>query len=127
MPSAGSGGSSSASAADTGAQRAGRLAGRLAAFGRPVRNSAAMARLVLQLCGVIAVVIAAARSYAVTREAVSPLVHDGDPTRSAIEATRRMTDRPRFRLFARRLAVAIGWLTVAMYGLFLIVESQAGS
>jgi hypothetical protein len=83
-----------------------------------------MARFVLQLCGLIAVVIAASRSYAATREAVGPLVHDGDPTRTAIEATRRITDRPRVRLFARRLGVAIGWLAVAMYGLFLIVESQ---
>jgi hypothetical protein len=83
-----------------------------------------MAHFVLQLCGLIAVVIAASRSYAATREAVGPLVHDGDPTRTAIEATRRITDRPRVRLFARRLGVAIGWLAVAMYGLFLIVESQ---
>lgn len=86
-----------------------------------------MARFVLQLCGVIAVVIALSRSYVVTREAVGPLIHDGDPTRTAIEATRRVTDRPRVRLFARRLGVAIGWLAVAMYGLFLIVESQVGS
>jgi hypothetical protein len=86
-----------------------------------------MARFVLQLCGLIAVVIAASRSYAVTREAVGPFVHEGDPTRTALEATRRMTDRPRVRLFARRLVVAMGWLGVAMYGLFLIVESQAAA
>ena len=86
-----------------------------------------MARFVLQACGVIAVVIALWRGYVVTREAVGPLIHDGDPTRTAIEATRRVTDRPRVRLFARRLGVAIGWLAVAMYGLFLIVESQVGS
>jgi hypothetical protein len=86
-----------------------------------------MARFVLQLCGVIAVGIALWRSYVVTREAVGPLIHDGDPTRTAIEATRRVTDRPRVRLFARRLGVAIGWLAVAMYGLFLIVESQVGA
>ena len=86
-----------------------------------------MARFVLQLCGVIAVAIALWRSYVATREAVGPLIHDGDPTRTAIEATRRVTDRPRVRLFARRLGVAIGWLAVAMYGLFLIVESQVGS
>jgi hypothetical protein len=92
-----------------------------------VPHSASMAPLLLQLCGVIAVVIAASRSYAATRAAVSPLVHDGDPTRTAIEATRRITDRPRVRLFARRLFVAVGWLAVAMYGLFLIVESQVAS
>lgn len=83
-----------------------------------------MARFLLQLCGVIAVVIAGMRSYSATREAVGPLVHDGDPTRTALEATRRITDRPRVRLFARRLGVALGWLAVAMYGLFLIAESQ---
>ena len=127
MPSAGSAASSSACEADGGRAARRRLAGRLAALGRPVRNSGAMARFVLQLCGVIAVVIAAARSYAVSREAISPLMHDGDPTRTAIEATRRLTDRPRIRLFARRLAVAIGWLAVAMYGLFLIVESQVAA
>ena len=86
-----------------------------------------MAHFLLQLCGVIAVVIAGSRSYVATREAVGPLVHDGDPTRTAIESTRRLTDRPRVRLFARRLVLAIGWLAVAMYGLFLIAESQAAS
>ncbi len=86
-----------------------------------------MIRFMIQSCGLIAVVIAVSRSYAVTREAVGPFVHDGDPTRSAIEATRRIIDRPRVRLLARRVAVALGWLAVAMYGLFLIVEGQAGS
>ena len=86
-----------------------------------------MARFMLQLCGLIALVIAGSRSYVATREAVGPLVHDGDPTRSAIEATRRITDRPRVRLFARRLVLAVGWLAVAMYGLFLIAESQVAS
>jgi hypothetical protein len=86
-----------------------------------------MARFVLQLCGVIAIVIAASRSYAATRQAVGPFVHEGDPTRTALEATRRITDRPRVRLFARRLVVAIGWLAVVIYGLFLIVESQVAS
>jgi hypothetical protein len=86
-----------------------------------------MARFVLQLCGVIAIVIAASRSYAATRQAVGPFVHEGDPTRTALEATRRITDRPRVRLFARRLVVAIGWLAVVMYGLFLVVESQVAS
>jgi hypothetical protein len=86
-----------------------------------------MVRFVLQLCGVIAIVIAASRSYAATRQAVGPFVHEGDPTRTALEATRRITDRPRVRLFARRLVVAIGWLAVVMYGLFLIVESQVAS
>jgi len=96
----------------------------MAVAGWAVPNFVSMARFLLQLCGVIALVIAGSRSYAATRQAVGPLVHDGDPTRTAIEATRRITDRPRVRLFARRLALALGWLVVAMYGLFLIAESQ---
>jgi hypothetical protein len=83
-----------------------------------------MAHVLLLLCGVFAVVIGASRSYVATRQAVAPLVHEGDPTRTAIEATRRVIDRPRVRLFARRVVVAIAWLAVAMYGLFMIAAAQ---
>jgi hypothetical protein len=91
-----------------------------------VPNSATMARFVLQLCGVIALVVGATRSYAATRAAVAPLIHEGDPTRTAIEATRRVIDRPRVRLFARRVVLAVAWLAISMYGLFLIVAGQVG-
>jgi hypothetical protein len=83
-----------------------------------------MAHVLLLLCGVVAVVIGASRGYAATRQAIAPLVHEGDPTRTAIEATRRVIDRPRVRLFARRVVVAIAWLAVAMYGLFMIAAGQ---
>jgi hypothetical protein len=77
-------------------------------------------------CGVIAIVIGMWRGYAVAREALGPMIHDdGDPTRRAIDATRPVLTRMRTRTFARRTAVAIGWLVVASYGLALLVEGLA--
>ena len=82
----------------------------------------------LGLCGLIAAIVGAWRGYAVAREAISPLVHGGDPTRTAIEATRPLLDRPRVRLVFRRLAISIGWIVIALYGLFLaLVGLERGS
>ena len=83
--------------------------------------------LVLVACGLTALVIGGWRGYALARQALTPLVHAGDPTRSAIEAARPVHARFRVRLFVRRVAVAVGWLVVALYGLFLLqVGSVAG-
>ena len=79
---------------------------------------------ILGLCGLTAAVVGAWRGYAVAREAISPLVHAGEPTRTAIEATRPILARPRVRLFVRRLAISIGWIGVALYGLFLASVGQ---
>ena len=81
---------------------------------------------VLVACGSIALVVGTWRGYLVAREALGPIVHDeGEPTRRAIDATRPPLARMRVRAFARRTAVAIGWLVVAAYGLALIVEGLA--
>jgi hypothetical protein len=80
--------------------------------------------LLLVGCGLTALVIGGWRGYALAREALAPLVHDGEPTRTAIEAARPVHARFRVRLFARRVVVAVAWLVVALYGLFLV---QAGS
>ena len=81
---------------------------------------------VLVACGSIALVVGTWRGYVVAREALGPIVHDdGEPTRRAIDATRPPLARMRVRAFARRTAVAIGWLVVAAYGLALIVEGLA--
>ncbi len=77
----------------------------------------------LVLCGLTATAIGSWRSYALAREALAPLVHDGDPTRTAIEATRPLPARPRVRRFAGRVAMSVGWLAIAMYGLFLIANA----
>jgi hypothetical protein len=80
--------------------------------------------LLLALCGLTAVAIGGWRSYAVAREAVAPLVHPGDQTRSRVEATQPLPLRPRAGLFARRVAFSVGWLLVAMYGLFLVAAAE---
>jgi hypothetical protein len=81
---------------------------------------------VLVACGAIALVVGTWRGYVVAREALGPMVHDeGEPTRRAIDATRPPLARMRVRAFARRTAVAVGWLVVATYGLALIVEGLA--
>ncbi len=76
--------------------------------------------ILLTLCGLVAFVVAGWRSYAMARQALGPLVHDGEPTRTAIEAARPVQDRFRVRLFVRRAVVAVGWLLVSLYGLYLV-------
>jgi hypothetical protein len=80
--------------------------------------------LVLEICGAVAIVMGGWRSYAVAREALGPLAHEGDPTRTEIEASRPFPLRPRVRAFARRVAVSIGWLAIAFYGLYLLARGQ---
>jgi hypothetical protein len=81
---------------------------------------------VLVACGSIALVVGTWRGYVVAREALGPIVRDdGEPTRRAIDATRPPLARMRVRAFARRTAVAMGWLVVAIYGLALVVEGLA--
>ena len=76
--------------------------------------------ILLTLCGFIALAVGGWRSYSIARQALRPLVHDGEPTRTAIEAARPLQDRFRVRLFVRRVAAAVGWLVVALYGLYLV-------
>jgi hypothetical protein len=75
--------------------------------------------LVLVACGVAATAIGLVRGFVAAREALGPLVHEGDPTRTLLEAARPVYARPRVRLFARRVALSVGWLVVALYGVFL--------
>jgi hypothetical protein len=80
---------------------------------------------VLFLSGVAALAIGAWRGYANARAVMAPLVHPGDPTRTAIEATQPLAERSRVRRMALNLAAAFAWLLVAMYGLFLIASAEA--
>ena len=79
--------------------------------------------LLLGLCGIVLAVVGLLRSYAVARRAIAPLVHQGDPTRAAIEALRPFPLRPKVRTVASRALVSIGWLAVSLYGLYLIVQA----
>lgn len=81
--------------------------------------------VVLLLSGVAAVAIGTWRGYANARAVLAPLVHPGEPTRSAVEATQSLTERARVRRAARNVAAAVAWLFLAMYGLFLISSFEA--
>lgn len=74
----------------------------------------------LILCGAIAAAAGLYRGFILAREALAPLAHEGDPTRTAIEATRPFPARPRVRRLVSRVLGAVVWLVVAMYGLYLI-------
>ena len=71
-------------------------------------------------CGMTALVLGAWRSYAVARSALGPLVHDGEPTRTTLEAGWPIYRRSRVRRSVRRVVVSVGWLSISMYGLFLV-------
>ena len=75
--------------------------------------------ILLVACGVIAAIIGVWRGYVEARSALGPFMHEGEPTRSLIDAGRPVLERARVRLFLRRTALSIGWLLVAMYGLLL--------
>jgi hypothetical protein len=76
------------------------------------------------LCGLTALVVGTWRGYLNAREALAPIAHDGDPTRATIEAARPLLARSRVRRFMRGLATSLVWLTVAMYGLFLVSAAE---
>jgi len=75
---------------------------------------------VLLLTGIAAVAIGSWRGYAAARVAISPLAHEGEPTRTLIEEGRPVFHRTRVRTAIRHLALAIAWLAIAMYGLFMV-------
>src|SRR5262249_34282162 len=79
----------------------------------------AMVGAVLVLAGLVLFVAATSRGYVAARSALLPLVGEGDPTRTLIDATRPLRERPRVRVAARSVAISIGWIVVAGYGLFL--------
>jgi hypothetical protein len=76
--------------------------------------------ILLATCGLTALVLGSWRSYAVARDALGPIVHDGEPTRTRLEADWPIYRRSRVRRFVRRVVVSVGWLSIAMYGLFLL-------
>lgn len=88
-----------------------------------VRHCRPMGSIVV-VCGLIVLAIGGWRGYTLAREALGPFVHEGEPTRTAIEAVRPVHARFRVRLFVRRVISAVGWIVVALYGVFL---AQAGS
>jgi hypothetical protein len=70
--------------------------------------------------GLFAIVYGCLRGYAATRAALLPFVRGGDPTRTLVESAQPVHARPRVRLAARHVLVALGWIAVAMYGTLLV-------
>lgn len=79
-----------------------------------------MIEAILAACGLVLLVVGLGRGYAASRSALAPLVHEGEPTRTAIDAARPLVARARVRRFLRGTIVALGWLLLAGYGLFLV-------
>jgi hypothetical protein len=84
-----------------------------------------MFQAVLFVSGAVAAIIGTWRGWVVAREALAPLVHEGDATRTLIDAGRPVHARMRVRRFARTVVVALGWLVIAMYGLFLVAVASS--
>ncbi|GIW20295.1 MAG: hypothetical protein KatS3mg065_0591 [Chloroflexota bacterium] len=79
-----------------------------------------MIEAILTGSGLVLVLVGLGRGYGASRSALAPLAHAGEPTRAAIEAGRPLVARSRVRRFVRGTILAVGWLLVAGYGLFLV-------
>jgi hypothetical protein len=90
-----------------------------------MRNLAAMLAAVLVVSGLFAIAYGSWRGYVAARTAMLPLLREGDPTRTLIEAGRPLHARARVRLAVRQVLLAVGWLTVALYGLYLATVGSA--
>jgi hypothetical protein len=73
----------------------------------------------LLFSGLVTLAYGTWRGYAAARLALRPLDRDGDPTRRLIDGARPVHERTRVRGTARQVLLAVGWLSLAMYGLFL--------
>jgi hypothetical protein len=80
---------------------------------------------ILLVSGLFATVYGTWRGYAAARAALLPLTREGEPTRRLIEAGRPLHARTRVRVAARQVVVAIAWLTVALYGMYLATVGMA--
>jgi hypothetical protein len=79
----------------------------------------------LVTCGAVLGAAGTWNGYLNARDSLAPLARAGDPTRAALEAARPLVDRPRVRRAVRHVALAIGWLLAALYGLFLVSTGLA--
>ncbi len=78
-----------------------------------------MLSAILIATGLIATAWGCWRGYAAARTSLVPLLRQGEPTRTLVDAARPVHARIRVRLAARNVLLAVAWLGVAMYGLYL--------
>ncbi len=74
---------------------------------------------ILLLSGAFTVVYGSWRGYVAARSALMPFVGEGDETRTLVEAAQPVHARARVRLAVRNAGLAMIWLGLAMYGLYL--------
>jgi len=84
-----------------------------------------MIAAVLVLSGLVVACYATWRGYVAARSALLPLLREGEATRTLIDAGRPLHARSRVRAAARNVVVAVGWLTLALYGLYLATVGTA--
>jgi hypothetical protein len=84
-----------------------------------------MVSAILVLSGLFATVYGMSRGYLAARGALLPLLREGEPTRTLIEAGRPIHARSRVRVALRRIAISIGWLAIALYGMYLATVGAA--
>jgi hypothetical protein len=78
-----------------------------------------MLTAVLVVSGLFTTAFGSWRGYAAARSALVPFVRQGDPTRTLVEAAQPVHARARVRLAVRHVLLAVGWIAVAMYGMYL--------
>jgi hypothetical protein len=78
-----------------------------------------MLSAVLIATGLFATAWGCWRGWVAARAALAPLLHDGEPTRALVDASRPVYARARVRVAARNVAISVVSLGVALYGLFL--------
>jgi hypothetical protein len=81
--------------------------------------------LLLVTCGLVLAGAGTWSGYRHAREAIAPAVHEGDPTRAQVDAARPLHARDGVRRFARSVVLAVGWLVLALYGLYLVSAGTA--
>ena len=78
-----------------------------------------MLSAVLIATGLFATAWGCWRGYAAARAALVPFLREGEPTRALVDDARPIHARTWVRAAVRNMVIAIGWLAVAMYGLYL--------
>lgn len=84
-----------------------------------------MASVILVLSGLSATALGTWRGYVAARGALLPLMREGEPTRTLIEASRPLHARTRVRIAVRQVFLALGWLMIALYGMYLATVGMA--
>ena len=80
---------------------------------------------VLLVSGLFATVYGTWRGYLAARSALMPLARGGEPTRTLIDAGRPLHERTRVRAAARQVVLAVLWLSIALYGMYLATVGMA--